>query len=83
MAAARVPCGRFAAGFFEPVAEYGLGMLPCPLVGEHLIETWIVVVQTEQQFTQVGPRFDAVTLGAGEDCKQDGCAGPGLLASQE
>jgi hypothetical protein len=37
------------------------------LVGEHLIEMWIVVVQAEQQFAQIGPRFDAMTLGAGED----------------
>jgi hypothetical protein len=42
------------------------------LVGEHLIEPWIVVVQAEQQFTQIGPRFDAVTPGAGEDREQDG-----------
>ena len=81
--AATTPSGRFATGFFEPVVEHGLGMLDCPLVGEHLIETWIVVVQAEQQFTQIGPRFDAVTLGAGEDREQDGRARPGLLAAQE
>jgi hypothetical protein len=80
---ARVLCGCFAAGFFEPVDEHGLGVMHCPLVREHFIETWIVVVQAEQQFTQVGPRFDAVTLGAGEDREQDGRAGPGLLAAQE
>ena len=69
--AARVPCGRFAAGFFEPISEHGFGMIGCPLVGQHLVETWIVVVQAEQQLAQVGPRLDAVTLGAGEDREQD------------
>jgi hypothetical protein len=59
--------GRFAAGFLEPVGEHGLGVLHCPLIGEHFVETGIVIVQAEQQFTQVGPRLDAVTLGAGED----------------
>jgi hypothetical protein len=58
-------------------------VLPRPLVGEHLIETWIVVVQAQQQFTQIVPRFDAVTLGAGEDCERDGRAGPGLPAAHE
>ena len=58
-------------------------MIGRPLVGQHLIETRIVVVQAQQQFTQVGPRFDPVTLGAGEDREQDGRARPGLLAAQE
>src|SRR3954469_23280788 len=58
-------------------------MLDCPLVREHLIKTWIVVVQAEQQFTQVGPRFNTMALGAGEDREQDGRAGPGLLTAQE
>ena len=83
MTTATAPCGRFAARFLEPVGEHGLGVMHCPSVREHLIETWIVIVQAEQQFTQVGPRFDAVTPGAGEDCEQDGRAGPGLLAAQE
>jgi hypothetical protein len=58
-------------------------VLDCPLVGEHLIETWIVVVQAQQQFTQVGPRFKTMALGAGENREQDGRAGPGLLTAQE
>ena len=40
-------------------------------------------MQAEQQFTQVGPRFDAMALGAGEDREQDGRAGPGLPAAQK
>jgi hypothetical protein len=81
--AATTPSGRFATGFFEPVVEHGFGVLDCPLVREHLIESWIIIVEAEQQFTQVGPRFNPVTLGASEDRKQDGRAGPGLLAAQE
>ena len=42
-------------------------MIGRPSIGQHLIETRIVGMQAEQQFAQVGPRFDAVTLGAGED----------------
>jgi DNA-binding CsgD family transcriptional regulator len=40
-------------------------------------------VQAEQQFTQVGPRFDSMTLGAGEDREQDGCPWAGLPAAQK
>ena len=81
--AARALCGRFAAGFFEPIGEHGFGVIGGPLVGQHLVETRIVVVQAQQQLAQVGPRFDAVTLGAGEDREQDGRPRPGLLAAQE
>src|SRR5207302_2651161 len=81
--AATTSSGRSAPGFFEPISEHGFGVSDCPLVGEHLIETWIVIVQAEQQFTQIGPRFDTMTLGAGEDREQDGRAGPGLLTAQE
>ena len=81
--AATAASGRFAAGFLEPVGKHGFGVLPCPLVGEQLIETWIVIVQAQQQFTQVDPRFEAVTLRAGEDCEQDGRPRSGLLAAQE
>src|SRR5882757_4043872 len=81
--AATTPSGRFATRFFEPVVEHGLGVMHCPLVGEHLIETWIFVVQAQQQLTQVGPRFNTMALGTGEDREQDGRAGPGLLTAQE
>src|SRR5258707_2172840 len=81
--AAITSSGRSAPNFFEPISEHGIGVLDCPLVGEHLIETWIVVVQAQQQLTQVGPRFDTMTLGAGEDREQDGRAGPGLPTAQE
>jgi hypothetical protein len=41
---AALPC-CLAAGFFEPVGEHGLGVLGCPVVGEHFIETWLLVVE--------------------------------------
>lgn len=63
---------RFATRFFESIVEHGFGVLDCPLVREHLIETWIVVVQAQQQLAQVSPRFNTMTLGAGEDREQDG-----------
>src|SRR5688572_11719986 len=75
--------GRFAASFFQSISKHGLGMLDGPSVGEHLIESWIVVVQTQQQFAQVRPRFDAVTLGASEDREQDSRPRAGLSAAQE
>ena len=81
--AATTPICRFATRFFESVVEDGLGLTNCPLVGEQLIETWIVVMQAQQQFTQIGPWFDPMTLGAGEDREQDGRAGPGLPTAQE
>src|SRR4051812_16863687 len=81
--AATTPSCRFATRFFESVVEHGFGVLGCPLVGEHLIETWIVVVQAQQQLTQVGPRFNTMALGTGEDREQDGRAGPGVLTAQE
>src|SRR5437016_11792310 len=81
--AATTPSCCFATRFFESVVEHGFGVLDCPLIREHLIETWIVVVQAQQQLTQVGPRFDTMTLGAGEDREQDGRAGPGVLTAQE
>jgi hypothetical protein len=49
--AATAPSGRFAAGFLEPVGEHGFGVIGGPLVGQHVVETWIVVVQAEQQPT--------------------------------
>ena len=37
----------------------------------------------EQQFAQVGPRFDSVALGAGQNREQDGRPRSGLTAPQE
>ncbi len=83
MTTTRAACGRFAAGFFEPIGEHGFGVIGRPLIGQHLVETRVVVVQAEQQLTQIGPRFDAVALGTGEDREQDGRSRPGLRAAQE
>ncbi len=77
--AARAPCGRFAAGFFEPIREDAVGVISRPLVGQHFVQTGIVGVQTEQQFSQISPRLDSMSLGAGEDREQNGRSRPGLL----
>ena len=74
---------RLLTRFFQAIRKHRLGMIGSPSIGQHLIETRIVVVQAQQQFTQVGPRLDPMTLGAGEDREQDGRARPGLLAAQE
>ena len=58
-------------------------MFDRPSIRKHLIEPRIVVVEAQQQFAQVGPRFDAMALGTGEDREQDGRAGPGLPAAQK
>ena len=83
VSAACAPCDGFAAGFFEPIGEHGFGVIGRPLVGQHVVETRIVVMQAEQQFAEVGPRLDPTSLGAGEDREQDVRPRPGLLAAQE
>ena len=81
--AARAPCGRLAAGFFQPISEHGFGVIDGSLVGQHLVETQIVVVQAEQQLTQISPRLDSMPLGAGEDREQDRRPRPRLPAPQK
>ena len=65
MTSAPAPSGGFAAEFCETVGEQGLGVLGSPVAWQHLIESWIIVVEAEQQFTQVGTEFNAVTLRPG------------------
>jgi hypothetical protein len=81
MTSAIFSSGRFAARFFQSIGEHGLRMLDCPPVREHLIESWIVVVKAQQQLAQVCPRFDPVTLGAGEGREHDGGPRAGLPAA--
>ena len=62
MTSATAPSGRFAAGFCEPVGVHGLGVLGSPVVWQHLIESWIIVVKAKQRLTQVGPGFHAASM---------------------
>jgi len=58
-------------------------MIGRPAIGQHLIETRIVGMQAQEEFTQVGPGLDPVTLRPGENREQDGRAWSRLLAAQE
>ncbi|HEX3600156.1 MAG TPA: hypothetical protein VHU84_08430 [Lacipirellulaceae bacterium] len=46
-------------------------MISCLAIGQHLIETRIVGMQAQEEFAQVGPGLDSVTLGNGEDGEQN------------
>ncbi|HEY4311545.1 MAG TPA: hypothetical protein VGN12_19015 [Pirellulales bacterium] len=76
MTAACAFCGCLAAGFFEPIGEHGFGVIGGPLVGQHLVETRIVVVQAEQQLTQIGPGLDPMSLGTGENVNKTAARSP-------
>jgi hypothetical protein len=54
MTSATAPSRGFAVRFCEPVGEDGLGVLVSPVVWQHLIESWIIVVEAAQQFRRVG-----------------------------
>ena len=71
---------RFAAGLFEPVVQYCLRVLGRPVVKQHLIESRIVSVQAQKQFAEVGPRFNPVPFGAGQNREQGG-APPKLVGA--
>ena len=60
---------RFAAGLFKAIVQHCLGVLGRPVVRQHLIESRIVSVQAQEQFAQVGPRFNPVPFGAGQNRK--------------
>ena len=45
MTSATAPSRGFAVRFCEPVGEDGLGVLVSPVVWQHLIESWIIVVE--------------------------------------
>ena len=75
--------GCSATGLFKTMVQHRLGMHGRPLVRQHFIESRIVGVQAQQQFAQIGPRFNPMTLGAREDREQDSRSWPGLLAAEE
>jgi hypothetical protein len=62
MTSATAPSGGFAAGFCEPVGEHGHWVWGSPVAWQHLIESWIIVVEAEQKFTPVGPGFNAASM---------------------
>ena len=62
--------GRLLAGLFQAIAQNHLGVRRRPAVGDHLVETRIVSMQPYEYLPQVGPRFEAVSLGAGYNGEQ-------------
>jgi hypothetical protein len=43
-----------------------------PAIGEHLFEAAIVSVSPQQEFSNVGPRFNTMSFGTGQDRGQHG-----------
>jgi hypothetical protein len=60
----------FGSGFVQPMGEDGLGMRCGPVVGQHLLQPWVVRMQTEEEFPYVAPRLDPMTLRTGQDRAQ-------------
>jgi hypothetical protein len=55
-----------------------------PAVRQHLFQTRVICIQAEQQVPDVGPRLDAMTLGARQDRVQHGGPGArGFMAQEE
>jgi len=75
--------GGLLARFFRAMVQDHLGILCRPAVREHLVELRIVGMETQEDFTEVGPGLDPVTLGSGENGEQNGGAWTGLLAAKE
>ncbi len=59
------------------------GMLDGPTIGKHLFQPRVVGVESQQEVPDVGPRFQAMAFGAGQDRVQDGRPWPRLRASYE
>ena len=53
--------------FFQAMRENGCGVFGGPAIWEQLVKLLVVVMQAQEDLTQVGPRLDPVTLGAGEN----------------
>ncbi len=58
-------------------------MIGSPTIGQHLIKSRIVSVQSQQDFAQVGPRFDPMSLCSSKDGVQNGGASARLFAAQK
>ena len=75
--------GRFGARLFQAVGQHGLGM-PCrPKIGEHVLESFVICVQSHEKFTYVRPRFDAMTLCARQDRVQHCRSRAGVLTPEK
>ncbi len=59
--------GGFGAGLFEAVSQHGFGVLSGPAIGKHLFELGIAGVQSHQKFSNIRPRFEAMSFRAGQD----------------
>ena len=75
--------GRLLARFFQAIRQNHLGMRCRPVVREHFVKVWILGMQTQEDFAQVAPGLDPVTLGAGENGEQDSGTRARLLAAKE
>ena len=49
------------------MGENGLGMRRGPAVGQHLVQSRIVRVQAEEEFTYVAPWLDPMAFCTGQD----------------
>jgi len=65
------------------MSQHGFRVLSCPVVGKHFFPSWIVGIGSHEYLTDVGPRFDPVSLRAGQYRVQHRSARPCLLATQE
>ena len=63
--------------------ENRLGMRSGPAVGEHFFQTFFLRMEAEKKVADVGPRFNAVTLGASQDRVQHGGSWAGSFTAQE
>ena len=64
--------GSLVVGFVDAVAEDMLGMVGGPAVGEEEFEVDVLVGDAGEDVVEVGPGFDAMPFGAGEDGEEDG-----------
>ena len=65
------------------MTENRLGMVRGPAIRQHLLQTQVLGIEAEKQVADVGPRFDAMSLGAGEDRIQHGGSWARRFTAQE
>ena len=81
MSPASAGADRAAARFFEAMIENRFGMRCRPAVGQHFFQTLGVAMKTDQKIANVGPRFQMMTLGPGQDRGQHGGSWPRSCAA--
>ena len=57
---------------FEAMGQHGLGMGRRPAIGKHRFQAGIVGMQSQEEFSDVRPRLDAMTFRARRDGVQHG-----------